>query len=183
MLTITVPENELFNEETQEFVLIKSTILKLEHSLVSISKWESKWNKPFLKKDENRTPEQIIDYIKCMTINPVEDAVYLGLTTENLQDINRYIDSPMSATWFNDQATTRPSREIITSELIYYWMIFYNIPSEYQKWHINRLLTLIRICSIKSNQSNKGNKMSKSAIINANQSLNAQRRAVLNSKG
>lgn len=182
MLTITVPGMEFFNEETQEFSYAKDTVLKLEHSLVSISKWEAKWNKPFLSK-EQKTNEQFKDYLKCMTINSVDDLVYECVTNENIKEINKYIEAPMSATWFNEFQNGKNNNSVITSELIYYWMIAYNIPAEYQKWHINRLLTLIRICSIKTEQMNNPKKMSKSEIINRNQALNAQRRAKLNSKG
>lgn len=182
MLTITVPGMEFFNEETQEFSYAKDTVLKLEHSLVSISKWEAKWNKPFLSK-EQKTNEQLKDYLKCMTINSVDDLVYECVTNENIKEINKYIEAPMSATWFNEFQNGKNNNSVITSELIYYWMIAYNIPAEYQKWHINRLLTLIRICSIKTEQMNNPKKMSKSEIINRNQALNAQRRAKLNSKG
>lgn len=182
MLTIAVPGKEFFNEETQEFSYAKDTVLKLEHSLVSISKWEAKWNKPFLSK-EQKTNEQLKDYLKCMTINSVDDLVYECVTNENIKEINKYIEAPMSATWFNEFQNGKNNNSIITSELIYYWMIAYNIPAEYQKWHINRLLTLIRICSIKTEQMNNPKKMSKSEIINRNQALNAQRRAKLNSKG
>ena len=121
MLTITIPEQELFNELTNEFVRTKAHTIQLEHSLVSLSKWESKWNKPFLSKDE-KTIEQTLDYIQCMTITQnIDPMVYRFLTDENIRDINDYIDAPMTATTFPDKGST--SREIITSEIIYYWMI------------------------------------------------------------
>ena len=148
MLTITIPEQELFNELTNEFVRTKSHTIQLEHSLVSLSKWESKWNKPFLSKDD-KTIEQTLDYIQCMTITQnIDPMVYRFLTDENIRDINDYIDAPMTATTFPDKGY--PSREIITSEIIYYWMISLNIPMECQKWHLNRLLTLIRVCNVKN---------------------------------
>ena len=181
MLEITVPNQELFNEETSEFIYIKEQTLRLEHSLVSVSKWESKWLKPFLSKEE-KTPEETIDYIRCMTITQnVDPMVYYAITNENINKVSKYIDSPMTATWFS-KVQDRPgaSREVVTSELIYYWMIALNIPMECQKWHLNRLLTLIKICNIK-NQDPK--KMSKKAIMSSNKSLNAARRAKYNSKG
>ncbi len=178
MLTITIPEQELFNEATNEFVSIKSKTIQLEHSLVSISKWESKWNKPFLSKDE-KTIEQTLDYIQCMTITQnIDPMVYRFLTDENIRDINDYIDAPMTATTFSDKGST--SREIITSEVIYYWMISLNIPMECQKWHLNRLLTLIRVCNVKNAPAKK---MSRKEIMNRNAALNAARRKKLNSKG
>ena len=179
MLQIVVPAVEMYNEQTNEFVIAKEQTLQLEHSLVSLSKWESKWNKPFLTKDK-KTFEETIDYIRCMTLTKnVKPEVYLRLTPENIEEINRYIEAPMTATTINDR-DPRISREINTSELIYYWMIALNIPFECQKWHLNRLLTLIKVCSIKS-QSPK--KMSKREIMQRNASLNEARRKKLNSKG
>lgn len=179
MLQIVVPAVEMYNEQTNEFVIAKEQTLQLEHSLVSLSKWESKWNKPFLTKDE-KTFEETIDYIRCMTLTKnVKPEVYLRLTPENIEEINQYIAAPMTATTINDR-DPRISREINTSELIYYWMIALNIPFECQKWHLNRLLTLIKVCSIKS-QSPK--KMSKREIMQRNASLNEARRKKLNSKG
>lgn len=178
MLIIKVPDQEFFNEQTQEFFILKGQTLQLEHSLVSLSKWESKWNKPFLSKDE-KSMEETIDYIKCMTITQnVKSYIYKILTNENIREINKYIDSSMTATTFDNHGT--PSREIITSEIIYYWMISLNIPFECQKWHLNRLLTLIRVCNLKNAPPKK---MSKKEIMNRNAALNAARRKKLNTKG
>lgn len=179
MLTIVVPASERFNELTSEFIVTKQQTLQLEHSLVSISKWESKWHKPFLGKEE-KSSEEILDYIRCMTLTQnVDKDVYGALTQENLKQISEYIENPMTATWFSKNAE-RPSREIITSELIYYWMISQQIPFECQKWHINRLLTLIRICSIKNAPPKK---MSKQSIISQNKALNEARRRQMGSSG
>ena len=179
MLQITIPKQELFNDKTQEFISTKETTIQLEHSLVSLSKWEAKWNVPFLGKGE-KTIEQTLDYIKCMTITQnVNPLVYSCLTNKNIEDINDYIDAPMTATTFG-QSNQPPNREIVTSEVIYYWMIALNIPMECQKWHLNRLLTLIRVCNIKNTPPKK---MSRSEIINRNAALNAARRKKLNSKG
>ena len=178
MLLLTIPPIEMFNEKTSEFVYSKETKISLEHSLVSLSKWESRWNKPFLSKD-NKTLEETIDYIRCMTITQnVDPEVYFRLTDENINTINKYIESPMTATTFSDNGHS--SREIITSELIYYWMISLNIPMECQKWHLNRLLTLIRVCNIKNAPAKK---MSRREIMNRNAALNAARRKQLNTKG
>lgn len=180
MLEITIPDNKLWDEKNEEFIPIKCQKLKLEHSLLSLSKWEAKWCKPFLSKDE-KTLEETIDYVKCMTLTPVTDTnIYLGLTNKNIKEINRYIEAPMTATTFNNVKAGSPSREIITSELIYYWMIALNIPFECQKWHINRLLTLIRVCNIKNQPSKK---MSKREILSRNAALNAARRKQLNTTG
>lgn len=178
MLTIHVPGRELFDNRTQQFVETKDQVLVLEHSLVSLSKWESKWKKPFLSK-EDRTYEEMLDYVRCMTITQnVNPDVYLALTRVNMQAINNYIQDPMTATTFRNKKGS--SREIITSEIIYYWMIALGIPFECQKWHLNRLLTLINVCSIKNTPEKK---MSKADAMNQQRSLNAMRRAKLHSKG
>ena len=180
MLQITVPATEEWDESKQEFVYTKETTLQLEHSLVSLSKWESKWCKPFLS-DEDLTEEETIDYIKCMTITQnVNPEVYKCLTQENIYQVRDYISAPMTATYFSKERNSRPSREIVTSELIYYWMISLNIPFECQKWHLNRLLTLIRVCNIKNNPPKK---MSRREIMERNAALNESRRKQLNTKG
>lgn len=185
MLRITIPKSEYFDEETQQFIEIKQTTLQLEHSLVSISKWEAKWHKPFLSENK-MTLEETIDYIRCMTITQnVDMSTYLGLTDQNIKDVMDYIDDPMTATTFTEDKTALPEskmkkKEIVTSELIYYWMVALNIPWECQKWHLSRLITLIRVCELK-NQPPK--KMSKSEIMSRNRALNAARRNKLNSRG
>jgi hypothetical protein len=181
MLRIEVPiGSEGWDEAKQEFVDAESVTLELEHSLVSISKWESKWCKSFISKQE-KPLEETIDYIKCMTITEdVDPIVYDHLTNEHLKQINTYIEAPMTATYFSDQKSKGGSREVITSELIYYWMIALQIPFECQHWHLNRLLTLVKVCNIK-NQPPK--KMSKREITSRNAALNAARRQQLNSRG
>ena len=180
MLLIEVPIPEGWDEVKEEFVPAEVKILSLEHSLVSLSKWESKWNKPFLGKDE-KTIEETLDYIKCMTLTKnVDPSVYEHLTSENVRQINEYIGAKMTATTFSQEPGGKKNSEIITSELIYYWMIALQIPFECQKWHLNRLLTLIRVCNIK-NQPPK--KMSRSEIMSRNAALNAARRKRLNTNG
>lgn len=179
MLQITIPEQELWDEEKEEFLYIKSYTLCLEHSLLSVSKWESKWKKPFIRKD-SMTIEESSDYVRCMTITQnVPDMVYEHLPISIINRVNEYIDDSMTATTFSD-IKGRPNREIITSELIYYWMVAYQIPFECQKWHLNRLLTLIRICGIKNSPEKK---MGKNELRAQNRALNAARRARLGSKG
>lgn len=181
MLKITVPESEMYNEETNEFFYVKETVLCLEHSLVSISKWESKWKKPFLG-SEAKTAEEVLDYIKCMTITQnVPDIVYQCLTKANKDEIGAYIQDEHTATWFNEQGNKKTS-EVVTSELIYYWMTAFQIPFECQKWHLNRLLTLIKICSIK-NDPKASKKMSRTAVMRQNAALNKARRAKTGSRG
>lgn len=180
MLQIVVPKNELFDENTETFIPIKETTLKLEHSLLSISKWESRWCKPFLLKSdkEKHTQAEMLDYIKCMTLNNnVPNEVYNALTPQNMRTINNYINHPMSATTVNEKKNN--SREIITSEVIYYWMICCQIPFECEKWHINRLLKLIKVCNAKNNPE----KMSRREILSQNRALNRARRKALHTKG
>ena len=179
MLTIKIPDREWFNDATQEFITVKGTTLQLEHSLVSLSKWEAKWNIPFLSKDE-KTIEQTLDYIRCMTITQnVNPMVYEQLSEENIEQINQYINASKTATTFNN-LDHKSSREIVTSELIYYWMIALNVPMECQKWHLNRLLTLIRVCNAKNAPAKK---MSARDIMSRNSALNAARRKKYNTKG
>jgi len=182
MLRIKIKPKEFWDEENQEFVMNNhEQVLQLEHSLVSISKWESKWCVPFLgKKGDVKSPKQTLDYIKCMTITQnVKDEVYENLSASDITVINDYISQPMTATTFNE-LNNGTSKEIITSELIYYWMISLNIPMECQRWHINRLLTLIRVCNIKNGPAKK---MNKKEIASKYASLNAARRQQLKSKG
>jgi len=180
MLTITVSGIESFDETLQAFVIRGGTVLELEHSLVSLSKWESKFEKPFLGK-ESKNSEEIFAYIKFMTLTPkVPEEVFHKLSTENVEAINAYIDAKMTATWFAEAPGAPQSREVITSELIYYWMTVFNIPFECENWHLNRLFTLIRICNIKSA---KPKKMTRSEIMSRQRELNAQRRAQLGTKG
>lgn len=180
MLQITIPEAEIWDEIEERFIPIKRQTLQLEHSLVSISKWESKWCRPFLTNKE-KTYEETIDYIKCMTLTQnVNPQSYKGLTQENLNQVRDYIAAPMTATTFYNQEKGKSNGEQITSELIYYWMIALNIPEKFEKWHLNRLLTLVRVCNIK-NQPPK--KMSRSEIMSRNAALNAARRKQLNTKG
>ena len=180
MLRVTVPEQELFDEVKQEFTTIRPQKLQLEHSLVSISKWESKWKKPFLSKT-TKTSEETLDYIRCMTITQnVPKETYYMLPSVIIQEIQEYIGDEMTATTFNTSNSGDKNKEVVTSELIYYWMIAYNIPFECQKWHLNRLITLINVCSIK-NQPPK--KRSRSEIANQNRNLNKARRKQLQTRG
>ena len=179
MITISVQGDELFNERTGEFITIPSKTIQMEHSLISISKWESKWKIPFLD-GKQKTRAQTLDYYRCMTITPnVDPLVYSGITPEQDRKILEYINDPMTATTIKKQGR-RGGREIITSELIYYWMTAMNIPFECERWHLNRLFTLIEIASVK-NQPTK--KMSRKDTMAQNRALNAARRAKSGSTG
>jgi hypothetical protein len=180
VLTIVVPGDELFNEEIQEFTTTEDVVVELEHSLVSLSKWESIYEKPFLSLEKKST-EEVKDYIKVMILTPnFPPEVFQKLVDENLGMINKYIDAKMTATWFNDTPNAPRSSEIITAELIYYWMTVFSIPFECQYWHLNRLFTLIKICNVKNA---KPKKMSRSELAARNRELNAQRRAQTGSTG
>ena len=182
MIRILLPEKELYDEVNNKFVYLPSRELILEHSLVSISKWERKWRKSFLNTDD-KSFDEVMDYIKCMCVEELEDENDLyRLSEENVSDINAYIQDSMTATTFSDFSDNKntKSREIITSEIIYYWMIANNIPFECQYWHLNKLLTLIKVCSIKNSPEKK---MSTSEILSRNKALNAARRKKMNSKG
>lgn len=181
MLQIIIPAIEQWDEKKEEFVYTKEQKLELEHSLISLSKWESKWCKPFLTR-ENKTVDETLDYIRCMTITQnVKPEVYSLITNENIKDVNQYIDSPMTATkFFSEEKKGTINREQVTSELIYYWMISLGIPFECQKWHLNRLLTLIRVCNIKNSPKKK---MSTREIMSRNAALNAARKKQLGTTG
>lgn len=175
VLVLKVPDSqvEVFDEKTELFIKIPCQTLKLEHSLLSISKWESKWKKPFLSKTDKKSPEETLDYIRCMTINNVDESVYNYLSSSTVSAIQDYINDPMTATTIGNLPNERPSRAIVTSELIYYWMFSFGIPLECEKWHLNRLLTLIKVCNIKSS---KPKKMSRKEVIRQQSELNRARK-------
>ena len=179
MLRLIVPEKELYDERTGLFVRTKKQVLQLEHSLVSLSKWESRWHKPFLSKND-KSGEEMLDYIRCMTITQnVPDEVYFAMDTNELMKINDYLNDSMTATTITKQQG-KSRGEIITSEIIYYWMISLQIPFECEKWNLNRLLTLIEVCNIKNFP---GKKMSKSEIMRRNRTLNAARKQQMHTRG
>lgn len=180
MLTIRVAPTELFDESKQEFVKRGGTVLALEHSLVSLSKWEQIFEKPFLAK-EAKTAEEVIEYVRCMCLTPgITPDIFHRLSEENLEEINAHINAKMTATWFSETPGAPKTNEVVTSELIYYWMTVFNIPFECERWHLNRLFTLIRICNVKSA---KPKKMSRTAIAERNRQLNAQRKSQLGTTG
>lgn len=180
MLRITVLGDEFYNEETERFSTVGDVVLELEHSLVAVSKWESKHQKPFLAPGV-KTNEEIFDYVRCMILTPdYPPEVFARLSSTNLSDINAYIESPQSATTVHELAQKKGRAETITAELIYFWMIGFKIPFECEKWHLNRLFALIRISNVKNS---KPKKMSKAEIAQRNRELNAQRKAQLGTTG
>ena len=179
MLKIIIPSSEFYDEDKNLFIYLKETELVLEHSLVSISKWESRYNKPFLLKKE-KTRDEFINYIRDMTINDVDSNIYYGLTEPILNRIHEYIESSATATWFGKEQNQPKSNEIITSEIIYYWMFSLNIPIECEQWHLNRLLTLIRVFNAKNAPKKK---LSKNELLRRNKELNEQRKKAWHTKG
>ena len=186
MLTIVVPGREaveMFDEKTTSFSLLppeKPRKLQLENSLIAISKWEAKWCKPYFSK-ERKTDEEVLDYIKCMTITPgVPDDVYERLSEKNIDDIQKYLNAPMTASTVREDKLSRPNREQITSELIYYWMISFNIPIQFEKWHINRLIMLIRICNAKNSSPKK---KSRKELVADYAAINAANKKRFKTKG
>ena len=178
MRKVIIEAKEAWDPVNEMFVEIPRREFMIEHSLISISRWESKWHKPFLS--TNKTVEEWIDYIKCMTLNPnIPEDTYAYLTTKDLTDIDAYTSDLMTATWFSNKEQGRRGSQKITSELIYSWMVDLGIPFECEKWHINRLLTLIRVCTVKMN----AEKMSKKDLYAQNRALNMARRKRLGTKG
>ena len=179
-LTITVPARDFYDPKANRFITVKEQRLVLEHSLLSVAKWEMKWHKAYLSK-EPKTEEQNFDYIRCMCLSePSDPNVFYALTEQNIKDIADYISNPMTATTISNQ-NQRPTREVITNELVYFWMTNFNIPFDpCQKWHLNRLMTLIEVAAIKNQPSKK---MNKRDILSQNAALNAARRAKYGTKG
>ena len=179
MLTIKLTLTESFDDSKQEFVEGDNIVLQFEHSLVSLSKWESEFEKPFLSSD--KTSEELLRYLEFMLLNPdVPPEVLQKLSQENVEAINTYINAKMTATWFSTKEPYKPNREVITAELIYYWLIALGIPFECQHWHLNRLLTLVKVCNQKNQPAKK---MSKKDAMAQQRSLNAQRKAALGTSG
>jgi len=183
MLKVVIQPCKYWDAKKERFFVYpeKPVTLQLEHSLVSLSKWEAKWQKPFLSNTSDRTDEEMNDYIRCMTLTQnVDPNLYYFIPDNVYNEITEYIQSPMTATTFSDN-NNRPSREIITNELIYYWMITLQIPIDpCEKWHLNRLMTLIKVCSIKNSPQKK---MSLNELRSRNRSLNEARRKAMNSRG
>ena len=180
MLQITIPATEQWDEKNQVFVKTDEQVLRLEHSLVSLHKWESKWHKSFLFTKE-KTYEETLDYIKCMTLTQnVNPDVYYCLTNENITQINEYIADPMTATYIYEDEKKEINRDKVTAELIYYWMISLEIPFECQKWHLNQLLALIKVCNVKNNPKKK---MSNRDILSRNKALNEARKKSMHTRG
>ena len=186
MLQITLPAVkgvELWDEVNECFIKtpdMKEQTLQLEHSLISISKWESKWCKPFISKTD-KTEEETLDYIKCMTLTQnIKPETYKRLTDDHMIQIRDYINAPMTATTISETNDGKHNSEVVTAELIYYWMISLQIPVEFEKWHLNRLITLIKVFNVKNAPPKK---RSKREIMSRNAALNAARRKQLNTKG
>lgn len=180
MLTITIPAVELFDEVKMEFINTPEVTLDLEHSLVSLAAWEAIWQKPFLSK-EQKNRDETISYMKCMTLTPnVDPEVYNYVSEDIIEKVNKYIEAPMTATVFSEDKTSKGKSEKITAEIIYHWMIALTIPPEYRFWHLNQLMALIKVCSIKNAPPKK---RSQADIMRENAARNAARRQKYNSRG
>lgn len=179
-LKVEIPGQDLFDNEKLEFLKSDAIVLEFEHSLVSLSKWEARFNKPFLSQD-TKTDEETYGYLEAMCLTPgVTPDIFKRIPKEEFIKINEYIEAKMTATWFKDNSNQRRSREIITSEIIYNWMLSMNVPLECEHWHLNRLFTLLRVVNEKNKPQKK---MSKSEIASRNRELNAQRRAMHGTPG
>ena len=179
MLPITLPEARMFNEQTETFIRVPAVTLKLEHSLISIAKWESKWQKSYLSSN-GLTSEEFMDYIRCMSLDPnIDRETLLRLTKNDLAIIIAYIKAPMTATTFSKLSNEPRNHDIITAEIVYYWMVSFGIPFECEKWHINRLLTLIEVCSRKQNPQ----KMSNMEAARMRYAMNEARKKKFGTKG
>jgi hypothetical protein len=180
MLKLSVSIPEVFNETNNEFIGGHVVDIELEHSLVSLSKWESFFETPFIA-SKDKTEEQVLWYVEAMTLTPnVPPEVFQNLSQDNVDAINKYINAKMSATWFSEEEKKKHSREVVTAEIIYYWMISLGVPFECQHWHLNKLLTLIRVCNQKNAPEKK---LTKQEIAERNRDLNAQRKAQLKTAG
>lgn len=181
MLRIVVPAKKYWDYKKEMFVSVPETVLLLEHSLAAVSKWEQKWHKPFLKQSVKKTDEEKIDYIRCMTLNPdqVDPIVYMSLTEENAKDIAKYLEDSCTALTFNDKGPMRNTGPL-TNEILYWQMSQFGIPYECDKWHLNHLIALLRVCI---NRSGKPKKMKPGAIRSQNDKINAARRKAMHSKG
>lgn len=182
MLHLVIPDRDFWDPIQERFISVKGVEIDLEHSLESVSKWESKWHVPFHDDRKKKTFEQNIDYVRCMTLTPdVNPNVFNYMTEQNVKDISDYIGDTHTATWFNDTNKRSGRKEVITSEIIYYWMSVYNLPESYQKWHLNKLMTLLRVCAEKNNPD--GNKKNKGATAAQRRALNAARKKKYHTRG
>lgn len=173
MLEVIILPEEYYDERRSMFRRSDGGVLLLEHSLASLSEWESKWKKPFMS-NSAKTRDELIDYIRCMTVNRdnVSYNLYDFLKTEHIEKISKYMEDSMTATTVKNNGP--PSRKIVTAEVIYSWMVALNIPFECQNWHLNKLLMLIRVC----NESQKPpKKMGKAETMRQNTALNRARKA------
>ena len=183
MLRLLIPDQDFWDPIKEKFISVKGANVELEHSLASVSKWEAKWHIPFHDERKKKTTEQNIDYIRCMCLtDDVDPKVFNYLTEQNVKDVMSYIEDSATATWFNDTANKRRGKkEIITAEIIYYWMTAYNIPENYQFWHLNKLMTLLRVCAEKNNVDNK--KTNSSQLAAQRRALNAARKSKYHTRG
>ena len=182
---IHIEKQELWDDVKEEFVYINSQDLVIEHSLYSIRLWEEKYHKPFMV-EGNKSDLEVLDYIRMMTLNPVDESIYSKLTKTTIEEINEYMKNPMTATTFSKEEEKEFSKKMngfVTAELVYYWMTAENIPFECEHWHINKLLTLIKVCSIKNKPDDKKDKKLTQADLAARRAEMEARRAKYHTNG
>ena len=187
MIQIVVPKSEVFDNTNQIFRRVtKETTLQLEHSLISLQKWEARWHTPFLVK-KGKTLEQTIDYIRCMCLTPnVKEDVFYCIPKSEMTRIANYIDDPMTATTVTTRGKgpgPKKKNKIVTAEVIYYWMISLNIPNEYRKWHLNQLLMLIRVINAENASNDPNNKRKKHEVLADYRAINEANKKRFNTKG
>lgn len=179
MLIIRVPQTEVFDSKTETFNYLPETVLKLEHSLISLSKWESRWHKPYLKPDPNRSVAETMDYIRCMSLTSIDLQTVSRLSSKDYETIQAYVNEQSTATTVK-HVGGKKNTQTVTSELIYAWMTELRIPWEAQKWHLSRLMTLIDVMNERQKPQQK---MSKAQTAKQNAAINAARRARYNTRG
>lgn len=184
MLKLTIHGTEQFDEASNEFFTPADVNLELEHSLISLSKWEAIWEKPFLSAEE-KTTDETFSYIECMCLTPdVPPETFRRLRGDHLETINKYIEAKMSATWFTDAPAPKGrSREVITAEIMYHWIVAFTLPLDVENWHLNRFFTLVKVCNEKNAPPDKKKKMSPQQIMERNRALNEKRLQELKTKG
>lgn len=176
MLEIPIPPQEIWDPVKEKFIKYDGGVIKMEHSLRAIQKWEAKYKKPFLSKEE-KTEDEVLFYLKCMTLNKVDDVAYSLLTNSDMEDISNYISEQRTATTI--KTSSKGSRKVPTAEVMYYWLSALQIPFEVADWHLSQLLTLVEV----ANELNNPKKMKKSEVYNQYDALNEMRKAKYKTKG
>lgn len=153
--------------------------LQFEHSLRSLSKWESKNKIAFLAGRE-KTPAQMVDYYRCMLLSPEDpDLVYL-LDPSQMEELTNYINENQTASSVPNEGPTQYNPETTTSELVYFWMTALKINWEAQDWHFSRLMMLVQITSYKQQPPKKRNPRE---VLSDMRRENERRKKLFNTSG